>query len=99
MPDDNVNSCLVFRRMDKEGGEIIAVLNLTTVTRENYTFGVPEKAAYDVILNSDEARFGGSGMKQVTKVSAKKKPSHGKDYSITLTLPGNSVTYLKKRKS
>ena len=99
VPDDNVNSCLVFRRMDKQGGEIIAVLNLTKVKRENYTFGVPERATYDVILNSDEAKFGGSGMKQVTKVSARKNKMHGKDYSLTLTLPGNSVIYLKKRKN
>ena len=96
--DDNINSVIAFRRIDHEGGEIVCVLNLTPVCRENYCFGVPEKATYDVILNSDDEKFGGKGGGPKRTATSKKKPSHGKDFSLTLNLPGFSCLYLKKRK-
>lgn len=96
--DDNANSCLAFLRKDKEGNEIVAVLNLTKVTREGYSFGVPDSGSYEVILNSDDIKFGGEGRGPKTKVTAKKKAMHSQPYSLTMTLPGNSVIYLRHKK-
>ena len=97
--DDNTNSCLAFRRMDSSGNEIVAVLNLTNVTRENYTFGVPNKGVYEVILNSDNKRFGGDGEGPKTRVTAKENSMHSQPYSLTMTLPKNSVIYLRHKKT
>ena len=97
--DDNTNSCLAFRRMDKSGEEIVAVLNLTNVTRENYSFGVPNKGVYEVILNSDDTKFGGDGEGPKTRVTAKVNPMHSQPYSLTMTLPKNSVIYLRLKKN
>lgn len=96
--DDNANSCLAFLRKDKEGNEIVAVLNLTKVTREDYSFGVPDSGSYEVILNSDDVKFGGEGRGPKTRVTAKKKAMHSQPYSLTMTLPGNSVIYLRHKK-
>ena len=98
VPDDNTNSCLAFIRKDKQGNEVVAVLNLTTVTRENYSFGVPSSGGYEVILNSDDVKFGGEGRGPKSKVTAKKVPMHSQPYSLTMTLPANSAIYLRHKK-
>ena len=59
--DDNSNSVIAFRRKDKDQKEIIAVCNFTPVRRENYRIGVPFAGTYEVLLNSDDECFGGSG--------------------------------------
>ncbi len=96
--DDNDNSVIAFRRIDKKGGEIVCVCNLTPVSREKYSFGVEKEGYYEVILNSDSEKFGGKGGGTKTKVSSKKVPMHGFENSITLSLPGFSAMYLKYKK-
>jgi len=100
--DDTDNSVIAFRRIDKNGNEIIAVCNFTPVERENYCIGVPRAGNYKVILNTDDEAFGGFGKGTNGSVRSQKKPMHGFDNSISLTLPGLSVLYLKvpaKRKN
>ncbi len=93
--DDNTNSVIAFRRMDKKGKEIIAVSNLTTVHRSGYEIGVPVAGTYEVVFNSDEERFGGTGKGTSGKISSNPRPMHGHDQSISLELAGMSTIYLK----
>ena len=93
--DDINNSVIAFRRIDRNGNEIIAVCNFTPVERGDYRIGVPRAGSYRVLLNSDAEEFGGSGRGTTGSVRSKKIPMHGHDNSITLTLPGLSVLYLK----
>lgn len=95
--DDSANSVISFRRIDKNGDELIAICNFTNVTREDYKIGVPEKGTYRVVLNTDSEEFGGSGMKIQKTYSSKPIPIHSMEQSISLTLPGLSVIYLKKQ--
>ena len=95
--DDSANSVIAFRRMDSKGDELIAVCNFTPVTRENYRIGVPEKGAYRVVLNTDSPEFGGFGVKIQKTYTSKPIPMHSFKQSISLTLPGMSVLYLKKQ--
>ena len=95
--DDSDNSVMVFRRIGEDGNEVICALNLTPVERRGYTFGVPEKATYRVILNSDDEKYGGRGGGTKTQATSKKAESHGKPYSLTVDLPGFSCIYLKKK--
>ncbi len=100
--DDNAQSVIAFRRIDKNGGEIIAVCNFVPVTREDYRIGVPEKGSYRVVLDTDAVEFGGKGvLKSAGKTSFRSKasPMHGFDNSISLTLPALSVIYLRKSQS
>ncbi len=92
VPDDNSQSVIVFRRMDLAGNEIIAACNFTPVTREDYQFGVPRPGAYKVLLSSDDESFGGSGVK-LPAARSRKKPMHGLDNSISVTLPAFSAVY------
>ncbi|MBQ5970008.1 MAG: 1,4-alpha-glucan branching protein GlgB [Clostridia bacterium] len=93
--DDKDNSVVAFRRMDKLGNEIVCVCNFTVVERENYSFGVQKDGIYEVVLNSDDEAFGGAGHGPKTRVTSKKKPMHGYEYSLTTTLPGLSTILLR----
>ncbi|MBR6532107.1 MAG: alpha amylase C-terminal domain-containing protein, partial [Clostridia bacterium] len=93
--DDVDNSVIAFRRIDRNGKEVIAVCNFTPVMRENYCIGVPNSGTYKVILNTDDEEFGGKGTGTTGSVRSKKAPLHGLDNSISLDLPGLSVIYLK----
>ena len=93
--DDNTNSVIAFRRMDKKGKEIIAVSNLTTVHRSGYEIGVPVAGTYEVVFNSDEEQFGGTGRGTSGRIKSNPRPMHGHDQSISLELAGMSTIYLK----
>lgn len=92
--DDCDNSVLVFRRIDENQNEIIAICNFTVVNRDKYRFGVPEEGEYEIVFNSDEKAYGGSGVLQKKVFKAEKKESHGLEYSIKMQIPGLSTVYL-----
>ena len=52
---------------------------------EDYSLGVPYGGAWREILNSDDERFGGSGVVNKPQ-KAVKKASHGQDYAIAIRL-------------
>lgn len=58
MADDNYNNVLVFRRTDRSGKSLVAVINFSPVAVEGYRFGVPPKARYEELFNTDEERWG-----------------------------------------
>ncbi len=93
--DDNTNSVIAFRRIDKKGKEIIAVSNLTTVHRSGYEIGVPIDGIYEVVFNSDEEQFGGTGKGTAGRIKSNPRPMHGHGQSISLELAGMSTIYLK----
>lgn len=90
VPDDSSQSVVAFIRRDKKGNEVIAVCNFAPVLRQNYSIGVPRAGTYSELINSDDEKFGGSGVHNTAK-RAKKAPMHGFDYSIELTLPPMST--------
>ena len=95
--DDNRNSVIAFRRIDKNGGEVIVVCNLTPVLREDYRIGVPLPGEYEVLFTSDDPAFGGTGRGTSGKVTADKTPMHGFRQSVSLTLQGLSGVFLRRK--
>ena len=69
--------------------------NFNPVLREGYTLGAPVAGSYKEILNSDDAEFGGSGAVHNKAVRTHKKPMHGFEQSITITLPPMSTLYFE----
>ncbi|MEG0769956.1 MAG: 1,4-alpha-glucan branching protein GlgB [Ruthenibacterium sp.] len=90
--DDNTQSVIVFLRRDKKGKELIALCNFTPVAHGDYRIGVPRAGTYQEMLNSDDAAFGGSGVKNAV-LRAEKKPMHGMEYSISLQVPPMATVY------
>ena len=95
VPDDNTQNILVFRRMDKSGNELVFAVNFSTVTRENYSFGVTAQD-WEEVFNSDSIEFGGSGITNGT-LRAEKTSFKGKDYKLTIKIPALSAVFLRKK--
>ncbi len=93
--DDNTQSIISFRRIDKEGNEIVVVCNFVPVKRENYRIGVPKKGSYKAVFCSDYERFGGITESKRSSVKSEKIPMHGYENSISIDIPAMSVTYYK----
>ena len=93
VPDDSKQSVIAFLRRDAAGKMVLVVCNFNPVLRKEYQMGVPNPGSYKEILNSDDKKYGGSGVTNGT-VKAKKGPMHGFDQHISLTLPPLSTLYL-----
>lgn len=94
--DDFKQSIIIFRRIDKNGDEIITVCNFVPVGREVYSFGVPMKGTYEEVFNSTSP----DGSPVTNKpVRSKAVAMHGFDQSITIEIPAFSVMYFKRKKT
>jgi len=90
-------SIIIFVRRDKSTKDIILVVcNFTPVPRYNYRVGVPEGGFWKEALNSDAQVYGGSGHGNLGGAEAAAIPWHGKNYSLSLTLPPLGVLIFKK---
>ena len=97
---DWANSIISFLRKGHAGDStLLVVCNLTPVPRHNYKVGVPNGGVWTEILNSDATIYGGSGQGNFGSVDAAPIPSHGRYYSLSLTLPPLSVVFFRQEKS
>ena len=87
--DDNTQNVIVYERMNRKGGSVIAVINFSPVEYKNYRFGA-DKGTYTVKLSS---YLGGFDCECV-KYRAEKVASHGFDYSIVMDVKPMSGVYL-----
>lgn len=98
--DDRANSVLSFLRKDPQGGRMILVVcNFTPVPRGGYRIGVPLEGAWEELLNSDALPYGGTGHGNFGKVESTNIPSHGRPFSLELTLPPLGVLFLRPAQS
>ncbi|MDE6751434.1 MAG: 1,4-alpha-glucan branching protein GlgB [Eubacterium sp.] len=94
--DDNRNSTIAFRRMSKEGKEIIGIFNFTPVEHEEYRIGVPDKGTYKVIFDSNLKKYGGGKARLSGTYKSAKKAMHGFEQSIGIKLGGLNALFLEK---
>ena len=93
--DDNHNNVVVFLRRDKAGRELICAVNFSPNTYEGYRFGVPDKARYREIFNTDDSAYGGGGMGNAAAVAVEPIPSHGKLQSIAIRIPPFGAVFFR----
>jgi 1,4-alpha-glucan branching enzyme len=93
---DSTHSILSYiRRSRIDDSAVIVIANFTPVVRQRYRLGVPYNGTLVEILNSDDEKFGGSGVTNNSPLVADDQPWRGQPYSIQLTLPPLGVTFLK----
>ena len=89
-------SVISFLRRGRNPEEyLLVVCNFTPVERTNYRVGVPCGGAWQEILNSDAALYGGSGWGNLGGLEAAPIPQHGHYHSLPLALPPLGALYLK----
>ncbi|MBX3425119.1 MAG: 1,4-alpha-glucan branching protein GlgB [Pirellulales bacterium] len=77
---------------------LVVVCNFTPVPRANYRLGMPGGGWYREILNTDSSYYGGSNVGNFPGIMAERRESHGRPYSVEMTLPPLSVVVLKPQR-
>ncbi len=93
---DQENSVLSFVRQNRDrSSRLIAIMNLTPVTRHNYRVGLPHGGFWQEVLNSDAGIYAGSNVGNLGGVHAENYQVHSQPYSASFTLPPISVIAFK----
>lgn len=93
--DDAANSVFAFERRSSNGERIIVISNFTPVPRHNYRIGVNVAGTYEEILNTDSMYYQGSNVGNFGYVISEEIESHGRENSISISIPPLATVYLK----
>ena len=95
--DDEQHSIYIYIRKGlKAKDTLIVVLNLTPVYRENYRIGLPFKAQWKEIFNTDATEFFGSGKTNDEPYLPEHQGCNHREYSINMAVPPLSAVVLKQ---
>lgn len=78
---------------------MIVVCNFTPVPRHGYWIGLPAGGEWQLILNSDDQDYGGSGVGNFTTMMAQARSVHGRPHALPLLLPPLSAMFLAPYRS
>ncbi len=93
--DDGANSVLVWLRLGLDDDRpVLCIQNLTPVPRPGYRIGVPLAGVWEVLLNSDDPAYGGSGAFTNATCRSETPGGHGREQSLVLDLPPLAVIAL-----
>ena len=99
-PDDNERSIISYRRIAKDGKELLVLINFTPVVYEHFLLGTDISGTYEEIFNSDDVRFGGSGVINEGNLKTTGKGISSCRDSVEIRVPPLAVTVLRcKRKA
>lgn len=81
-----------FLRKDKKGNMIMVVCNFADLPYEKHFLGVPFEGKYKEIFNSDDEKYGGTGVINKRIKSSKKEKCDFKEDSIKVNIPPLGVS-------
>jgi 1,4-alpha-glucan branching enzyme len=92
--DATGNVIAYLRRSPQTGRGLICVCNFAPVARD-YRLALPAPGSYSLLLNTDDATFGGDGTYDFISVKAEAQPHFSRAYSAPLTLPPLTTLWLE----
>ena len=92
---DHQANCVSFLRKNGVEKPLAILCNFSPVHRKGYRLGVPLKGRWQVILNSDDTAFGGSGLGDTAELITQDIPCHDQEQSIEVDLPPMSSVILR----
>lgn len=94
---DHQNSILVYARLSENpDSEILVILNMTPVPREQYKVHLMHEGCYKEILNTDDKKYWGSGVTNPEILKTHKELFHGRSFAFSLNIPPLGAVILKK---
>jgi 1,4-alpha-glucan branching enzyme len=94
-PNDAEANVLAFARFSADGSDVVVcVCNLSPVTRDAYSLGMPRAGRWVEALNTDSTYYGGSDVGNLGGVVAEEPGWHDQPYSANVTLPPLGVLWL-----
>ena len=76
-----------MRKGDSEHKPQLVVCNFTPLVRDTFNVGTPFDGKWKEVLNSDDEKYGGSGIKNEGTLTTNDFEWHGKNYSLTIKIP------------
>ena len=93
---DAAQSIVSFARWGRDHDDLVIVVgNFTPVPRHDYLVGAPAAGRYREIVNSDAVHFGGSGVVNAGVIETAPVSAHGREHSLSLTLPPLATIMLR----
>ena len=93
--DDADANVIAFARFAADGERaLVCVCNFSPVPRPGYRVGLPTGGAWRELVNTDDERYGGSGVGNPAGIRTDAKPWHDQPFSAELTLPPLGVLWL-----
>jgi len=86
----------LLRKGQTEDDCVLIVCNFTPIPRLGYLVGVPHGGYWKELLNSDAKEYGGSGIGNMGGAEAMPESTHGRPYTLRLTLPPLGALFLKR---
>lgn len=97
--ENYTENMLAFLRKTKDFKEhLVVVFNFSGEDKKKYKIGIPENKVYNIILNSDDKKFGGKGTVKKKKYKPIDKSWNYREQHIELDIPKNTVIFLKTEK-
>ncbi|MEV2276275.1 1,4-alpha-glucan branching protein GlgB [Nocardiopsis sp. NPDC049922] len=84
---DREGNTLSYLRHGEDGSVLACAVNFSPVPRPGWRAGLPSGGRWNLVLNTDEERFGGSGYAVPTRVSSEEREWHGQPFSAEITIP------------
>ncbi|MFA0086818.1 1,4-alpha-glucan branching protein GlgB [Vibrio sp. 10N.261.51.F12] len=88
-------SILAHERISEDGQRILVVSNFTPVPHEAFRLGMPLAGSYELLLNTDDVKYSGSGFEVVAEACTEAVESESQPQSIALRLPPLSTVFYK----
>ena len=92
--DDGAGNTLAFARWSEEGQPLISITNFSPVPHEHYRLPLPASGFWKEILNTDDMRFGGSGVTNELLVSTPQE-HRGFANSVVMRVPPLATVWLR----
>ena len=92
--DDGAGNTLAYLRSADDGSEIISITNFSPVPHEQYHLPIPKVGNWVEILNTDDLKYGGSGVIN-SEIKVEKIQHRGFEYSAIIRLAPLATIYLK----
>ena len=93
--DDAANNLLAYTRWGADGQPLMAVVNLSGTSLPAYRLGAPAAGEWELVINTDDAIYGGAGNDLPRRVATEAAAWDGLEQSLQLHVPALSVQWYK----
>ncbi len=91
-------SVLAHERISHDGERILVISNFTPMPHERFRLGMPIAGEYQLLLNTDDKKYFGSGFSVYETLHTTPEPSEGLEQSLLLHLPPLATVFYKLRR-
>lgn len=87
------------RHGDKPADDLLVLINFDPASYETYRVGTPREGDWELVFNTDDPAFGGSGFPVVDMASSMPDPWNMRDNSIEIAVPGLAGLVYRRRRA